>query len=337
MSNESSYLALLLLLSFLMASFFDTAAGQIGVCYGRVGNNLPRPSDVIALYRQQNIRRMRIYDPNQEVLTALRGSNIELLLDLPNVDLERVASSQAAADAWAQNNVRNYANNVRFRYISVGNEVQPSDPQARFVLPAMQNIERAVSSLGIKVSTAIDTRGISGFPPSSGRFTPEFRNFIAPVITFLASKQSPLLVNIYPYFAHINNMKEIPLAYALFTAPPTEVVDGRNAYQNLFHAQLDTAYAALEKTEGGSVEIVVSETGWPSAGGVAATTDNARTYVSNLIKTVNRGGSPRKPERPIETYIFAMFDENEKPNAETEKFFGLFRPNRESKYGINFN
>ena len=54
------------------------AEAQVGVCYGLLGNNLPTPTQVISLYKSQNIKRMRIYDPNQDVLQALKGSDIEL-------------------------------------------------------------------------------------------------------------------------------------------------------------------------------------------------------------------------------------------------------------------
>ncbi|CAG7905454.1 unnamed protein product, partial [Brassica rapa] len=171
---------LLLIFRFLLASFLDTEAGQIGVCYGKIGNNLPHPVDVVAFYRQRNIHLMWLYDPDQEVLTALNGSNLELLLDVPNSDIQRIASNQSEADTRVRNNVRNYTKGVRFRYISVGNEMQPSDLDAMFLLQAMQNIERAVSDLGVKVSN-----GFSGFPPSSGSFTPDSRIFFTPVIDFL--------------------------------------------------------------------------------------------------------------------------------------------------------
>ncbi|KAJ4905058.1 hypothetical protein Rs2_19009 [Raphanus sativus] len=140
-----------------------------------------------------------------------------------------------------------------------------------------------------------------------GSFKPDFRIFLTPVIEFLVSKKSPLLVNMYTYFIYVNNMGAVSLEYALLTSNKTVVSDGSNSYGNLFFLLLDTVYAALEKSRAGSVKIVVSETGWPTSGGTAASADNARTYVNNLIRIV-KTGSPRRPELPIETYLLLDFD-----------------------------
>ncbi|KAG7566016.1 Glycoside hydrolase superfamily [Arabidopsis suecica] len=326
---------LMILLSLVIASFFNTTAGQIGVCYGMLGETLPSPSDVVALYKQQNIQRMRLYGPDPDALAALRDSNIELILDVPSSDLERLASSQTEADKWIQENVQSYADGVKFRYINVGNEVKPS--AGGVLLQAMQNIEKAVSGagLGVKVSTAIATDTTTDtFPPSQGRFTDEYKSFLEPVIGFLMSKQSPLLVNLYPYLSYMGDTAKVPLDYALFTAQ-SPVADDPYSYQNLFDANLDSVYAALEKSGGGSLEIVVSETGWPTEGGVGTSVENAKTYVNNLIQHV-KNGSPRRPGKAIETYVFAMFDENKKEPA-YEKFWGLFHPDRQPKYEVNFN
>ncbi|CAH8268911.1 unnamed protein product [Arabidopsis lyrata] len=326
---------LMILLSLVIASFFNTTAGQIGVCYGMLGETLPSPSDVVALYKKQNIQRMRLYGPDPDALAALRDSNIELILDVPSSDLERLASSQTEADKWVQENVQSYTDGVRFRYINVGNEVKPS--AGGVLLQAMQYIEKAVSGagLGVKVSTAIATDTTTDtFPPSQGRFTDEYKSFLEPVIGFLMSKQSPLLVNLYPYFSYMGDTAKVPLDYALFTAQST-VADDPYSYQNLFDANLDSVYAALEKSGGGSLEIVVSESGWPTEGGVGTSVENAKTYVNNLIQHV-KNGSPRRPGKAIETYIFAMFDENKKEPA-FEKFWGLFHPDRQPKYEVNFN
>ncbi|CAN1305863.1 Glucan endo-1,3-beta-glucosidase [Linum perenne] len=91
---------------------------------------MPPPSEVIQLYNENNIRRMRLYDPNQDVVHALEGTSIDLILDALNDQLGFVASSQANANSWVRANVVAYVNNVRFLYITVGNEVEPNSPAA---------------------------------------------------------------------------------------------------------------------------------------------------------------------------------------------------------------
>ncbi|KAL0460939.1 UNVERIFIED_CONTAM: Glucan endo-1,3-beta-glucosidase [Sesamum latifolium] len=350
MSTKSSsvspldYLIFLNLLLFfaavsaVMCQSSDQGPGSIGVCNGRLGSDLPPEQEVVELYKASGIRRMRIYDPNQATLTALQGSDIELVLDVPNVDLE---SLQSDATDWVQTNVVQYFSATRIRYIAVGNEVDPEKETSRFVpfvLPAMQNIHTALSQFGlqdqIKVSTATYSALLMNtYPPSNAVF--KDTDFMGPIISFLAQTGAPLLANIYPYFAYIYS-QGIELPYALFTAPGVVVPDGPYGYQNLFDAMVDGMYSALEKAGGGNVEVVVSESGWPSAGGAAATMENANTYYRNLIDRVNRG-SPKRPGKAIETYLFAMFDENQKTGEESEQHFGLFYPNKQPKYQLNFN
>ena len=317
---------------------FDAAAQSIGVNYGIVADNLPPATDVITLYNTNGIGKMRIFDPNQATLQALKGSNIEVIVGVVNNDLQGLATSPAAANTWVQTNIIPYPD-VKISYIAAGNEIKPSDPLAQYVGPAIQNLKNAItaSNLQIKVSTVIDMSLLgNSFPPSAGAFSDSASSYINAIVSILASTNAPLLANVYPYFAYTSDPTNIKLEYALFTSPGVVVQDGNLGYQNLFDAVLDSLYSALEKIGGANLTVIVTETGWPSDGdsGVAATVDNAGTYYKNLISHV-KNGTPKKPG-PLETYLFAMFDEDQKGPAETEKHFGLFSPTKEPKYQLTF-
>ena len=299
------------------------------------GNNLPSKQEVVDLYKSKGIGKMRIYYPDEEVLQALRGSNIELILDVAKGTLSSLTNASEATN-WLEKYVTPYAQDINIKYITVGNEIHPLDNEAQSILPALKNIQNAISSANlqgqIKVSTAIDTTLIgTSYPPNDGVFTDQAKQYLQPIIDFLKNNGAPLLANVYPYFAYIGNKQSISLDYALFKQQENNDV----GYKNLFDAQLDSVYAALEKVGGTDVNIVVSESGWPSDGGDSASTDNASTYYTNLINHV-KNGTPKRPGA-IETYLFAMFDENQKTGAATEQHFGLFNPDKSSKYQTSFN
>ncbi|CAM0885286.1 unnamed protein product [Alopecurus aequalis] len=311
-----------------------TEVQSIGVCYGVNGDVMPLASEVVQLYLDKGITGMRIYSPDTKALQALSGSKINLIMDVGNDQLSNLASGPDAATSWVNDNVLAYPN-VNIQYIAVGNEVNGSLPEALYILPAMKYMNAALSTAGlnsIRVSTAVQSGVTTGYPPSHGTFS-DLSSHMPPIAQYLASTGAPLLANIYPYFAYTRST-EIQLDYALFKAQGMVVQDNGNQYQNLFDAMVDTFYYALESAGAGSVGIVVSESGWPSYGSVAATLDNAGTYVQNLVKHVSKG-TPKMPQ-PLETYIFAMFNENLKPGAETEKHFGLFNPNMLAVYPIDF-
>lgn len=177
----------------------------------------------------------------------------------------------------------------------------------------------------------------TSYPPSQGAFSQSAVSVLTPIVAFLQAKGTPLLVNVYPYFAYAGSPNNVPLDYALFTSPSVVVQDGSLGYTNLFDAIVDSIYAALEKAGGPQVAVVVSETGWPSGGGgVGATVDNARLYNNNVVAHVeSSAGTPRRPGKGIDTYLFAMFNEDEKP-AGTEQNFGLYRPDMSEVYHVNF-
>ncbi|XP_073158710.1 glucan endo-1,3-beta-glucosidase, basic isoform-like [Henckelia pumila] len=328
----------------LIVFYLHTTDAQTGACFGFISSNLPPPADVIALCKQHNIQRLRIYDPNPQVLQALGGSNVSVIVGVPNEEITGIAQDPNLAKSWVQNNVLKYPN-VNFRYISVGNEIDPdggagsSSSIASSLAPAMQNVYDALTAAGfgqkVKVSTAL-SMGVLGssYPPSRGLFRSP--SFVGPIVSFLSRTRGPFLVNVYPYLAYTSDPSDILLDYAMFASPMAVVNDGKYEYRNLFSAMVDAVHAALENAGAAAdLEVVVSETGWPSAGGTAATIENAKTYNSNLLKMV-KSGTPRKAGKPVEAYIFDLIDENEK-EPETEKHWGIFLPNKQPKYPLSFD
>ncbi|XP_021748870.1 lichenase-2-like [Chenopodium quinoa] len=244
-----------------------------------------------------------------------------------------------AAVEWVNTNVVPYAKDVNIGWIAVGNELVSADPAAALITQAMGNILNALNAAqltGIHVSTAISGRvlGVT-YPPSAGDFNNESKEIMIAIIKWLQTINSPLFINVYPYFAFASSPTDIPLNYALFNAT-NPVIDGPYTYTSLFDAMVDSFYAALDKNGGENLAVVVSETGWPTAGFEPYTSiQNAQTYNQKLIDKVKATGTPRRPSALLDCFIFAMFNEDQKGEG-VEQNWGLHYPNASPVYPLTF-
>ncbi|KAL0362300.1 UNVERIFIED_CONTAM: Glucan endo-1,3-beta-glucosidase 13 [Sesamum calycinum] len=161
------------------------------------------------------------------------------------------------------------------------------------------------------------------------------------MLNFLKQTGSYLAVNAYPFLAYAANTDKISLDYALLRDNAARVVDPSNGlvYKS-FDAQIDAVFAAMNALGFNDLKIVVSETGWPSKGDeneAGASVANAAAYSGNLIRRVLTGaGTPLRPNDPLNVYIFALFNENTKPGPTSERNYGLFYPNEQKVYNIQF-
>uniref|UniRef100_K4AMI0 Glucan endo-1,3-beta-D-glucosidase n=1 Tax=Setaria italica TaxID=4555 RepID=K4AMI0_SETIT len=297
----------------------------IGFNYGTIADNLPPAASTASLLMSTSIGKLHHHEPQPDLIAALAGSNISILLGIPNGDVPNLASSPAAAIIPTM---------VTVSAISVGNELLKSgDPTlAPQLLPAMQNLLAALPA-GF-TTTAQHTRMVArsprctpwpctsaSDPPSSGAFHPDLAGSLDPVLDFLHQNGAPFMINPYPYFAYASDTRPETLAFCLFQ-PNADRVDAAFGltYTNMFDAQLD----AKGYTD---VDIVIAEIGWPYKGDAdeaGATVDNARAYNGNLVAHLkSQAGTPRTPGKSVDTYIFALYDEDLKGGPESERPFGL--------------
>ncbi|KQK01695.1 glucan endo-1,3-beta-glucosidase 12 [Brachypodium distachyon] len=333
--------------------FFSTSeAGTVGVNWGRVANDLPSPASVVSLLKQHGITQVKLYDTEPAVLRALANTGVKVIVALPNEQVAAAARRPSYALAWVRRNVAAYYPATQIQGVAVGNEVfaTAGNVTAQLV-PAMANIHAALQRLNldkaVKVSSPIALTALaSSYPPSAGVFREELAQAVMkPMLDFLSQTGSYLMVNAYPFFAYAENAGVISLDYALFRPNAGELDAGSGLkYYSLLDAQLDAVFAAVGKLGGNAyngVRLVVSETGWPSKGDAketGAAASNAEAYNGNLVRRVLSGnaGTPRRGDADIDVYLFALFNENQKPGPTSERNYGVFYPNQQKVYDVEF-
>ncbi|KAL2609577.1 hypothetical protein R1flu_028150 [Riccia fluitans] len=326
-------------------SLVSDVYGGVGVNYGTIANDLPTPEATVTLLKTTSIDRVKLFDANPAILQAFAGSGIGVFIGTGNDQIPLLANQPGYALQWAQTNIAAYPT-TNIIGVSLGNEILAyAADVAPMLLPALENLHSALVTLGLDAKVKLSTASSLGIlddsePPSNSTFRPWEASILAPVFGFLARTGSPFMINAYPYFAYTNT-PNTSLNFVLFQPGPGETrfdpVSGLT-YSNMFDAQCDAVFWAMEKLGFKNVSIAVSETGWPSAGDpfeFGPSLQDAQTFNRNLVRHLSTGvGTPLRPGAIIDTYIFALYNENLKTGPASERNFGLFTSTGAAVYDI---
>ncbi|CAL5210406.1 unnamed protein product [Lathyrus oleraceus] len=338
---------------FILLPFFifaDTGilVASFGINYGQVANNLPPPTKVLELLSNLKITKTRIYDTNPEILKAFANSNVEIIVTVENQILNLLNDPQQALQ-WVNTNIKPYVPDTKITGIQVGNEVftEIDSSLIQYLVPAMINIHNGLVQLGLDTSIHVSTPSSlevleESYPPSAGSFRSEISGIMYQLLNFLSKTKSPFWINAYPYFAYKNDPNQISLDYVLFNPNQGMVDPNTNLhYDNMLYAMVDAVTFAISKLGFNGIEVRVSETGWPSKGDsdeIGASLENAEIYNKNLLKRqMANEGTPLSPRMRLESYLFALFNEDLKNGPTSERNYGLFEPDESMTYNVGLS
>ncbi|KAK8970066.1 Glucan endo-1,3-beta-glucosidase 8 [Platanthera guangdongensis] len=312
------------------------ASSPVGVNWGSQTSHPLNPGIVVRLLKDNGISKVKLFDADSWTLSALRHTGMDVMVGIPNDQLYAMSSKYDNAKNWVRENVTRYVHDgsLTFRYVAVGNEPFLTSYNSSFLgttLPALKNIQRALeeSGLGDQIKVVVplnaDVYDSASGVPSGGLFRSNIRGLMADVVGFLRSKNSPFMVNIYPFLS-LHDNKHFPVDFAFFDGTGQPIIDGGRRYTNVFDANFDTLVNALKKIGAGDMEIIVGEVGWPTEGADNANVASAeRFYGGFLKKMAGNEGTPMRPGK-MEVYLFGLIDEDMKSvlPGNFERHWGLF-------------
>ncbi|XP_057475922.1 glucan endo-1,3-beta-glucosidase [Actinidia eriantha] len=346
-SLSTSLLSLLLLSLLLPAT--ASLPPTIGVTY--TPSSRPPPERVASALQSLKVAAVRLPDPYPEAVRAFSYSNISLLLTVPNSLVPSFAANRSAAALWLYTHVVPFYPRARISAVSVGSDPLVASPDlSSLLLPAIRNLHHSLSDLGIRkiaVSTTFSFISVmtTAFPPSAAEFqSPASDIIIRPLLDFLAETNSSFMIHLYPYNVYKLD-HEIPIGFALFQEHPFNFRDDRVTgvrYRNLFDVMVDAVISAMAVAGHENIPVVVAETGWPSSGDGTdpdASKIYADMYIKGLMGHLRSGiGTPLRKEGVAETYIYELFDGDEKQGNETRRGnWGIMYPNMTKKFDIDFS
>eukprot|EP00924_Labyrinthula_sp_SR-Ha-C_P009385 snap_masked-scaffold_2-processed-gene-22.1-mRNA-1 protein AED:1.00 eAED:1.00 QI:0/0/0/0/1/1/2/0/1280 len=230
----------------------------------------------------------------------------EIMLGIPNYQLP---DFEALWFPELKTVLETYQDDVIFT-IQVSNEPYINSVTVSDLETTLSVLKANFPSIPVSVPFSYGIMGPS-YPVEDGAFLDAFVSSYTSVLSSLDF----LTINVYPFFTlGVDVSVETALSPTIFT-------------NQLLAFQFAVARDFQELSH---LEIVVGETGWPSAGSSAATVSNGYEYFQTMSQQIEDSGL--SGELLSRGYLFELFDEELKTGSDNEPNFGIFYGNGQSKF-----
>ncbi|XVF15029.1 hypothetical protein REPUB_Repub09cG0114300 [Reevesia pubescens] len=323
-------------------------AHDLGANWGTIASHPLDPKIVVNMFKDNGIKKVKLFEADPAILNALAGTDIEVMVGIPNLHLANLSAKYSSAQDWVKQNITTHLGKggVNIKYVAVGNEPFLESYNGSFIkytFPALKNIQKALNDAGVgdKIKATIplnaDVYQSRSNRPSDGVFRSDIRDLMNQIVRYYKDNGIPFVVNIYPFLSLYLN-SNFPQDFAFFNGGHP-IRDKNVQYENVFDANFDTLVWALKKAGAPDLKIIVGEVGWPTDGHKAATIDNAKKFYDGLFKKLaSNKGTPLRPGK-MEVYLFGLFDEDMKSiePGNFERHWGIFNYDGKPKFPMDFS
>ncbi|RZB96891.1 Glucan endo-1,3-beta-glucosidase 6 [Glycine soja] len=172
----------------------EAAVSGVGVNWGAIASHPMEPHIVVNLLKEN--------------VSAFSGTDIEVMVGIPNDQLKKLSKDLDHAEDWVKQNVSKHAHDegVNIRRQNKGDHGALND----------------------------DVYESSFNKPSDGSFRKNIYDVMKQLVKFLDEKKSPFLVNIYS-FLNLYQNEDFPKDYAFFEGHGKSTDDKNAHYTNMFY------------------------------------------------------------------------------------------------------
>ncbi|KAM0944794.1 putative glucan endo-1,3-beta-D-glucosidase [Dioscorea sansibarensis] len=91
-----------------MLATADATTSLLGVNWGPMVSHPIDPKSVVKMLKANHITKVKLFDANSDTVNALAGTGIEVMLGIPNDQLDSLSKDYGNAEAWVRQNVTGF-------------------------------------------------------------------------------------------------------------------------------------------------------------------------------------------------------------------------------------